>query len=89
VVRTRTETTAVAIDECVPSCAAEIKFPKDSHDSSQSRLLNERHEARSHLYSLETKPLREIDQWLVPYRVFLSARLHQLTPPPKSQGADT
>jgi DNA-binding transcriptional ArsR family regulator len=51
-------------------------------------LLNERREAQSRIYSLNAKPLREIDQWLVHYRVFWGARLHELKAYVESSGAD-
>jgi DNA-binding transcriptional ArsR family regulator len=41
-------------------------------------LLRERRIATSRLYSLKPEALTEIDAWLQPYRLFWSARLHDL-----------
>lgn len=41
-------------------------------------LLAERREAQSRIYSLNAKPLREVEQWLQHYRVFWAGRLHDL-----------
>lgn len=41
-------------------------------------LIRHRREAQSRIYSLEPRPLREVAGWLDHYRVFWSARLHDL-----------
>jgi DNA-binding transcriptional ArsR family regulator len=41
-------------------------------------LVRERRVARMRLYSLDSKPLRAVDQWLEHYRVFWLARLQNL-----------
>ena len=41
-------------------------------------LLLERREAQSRIYSLNAKPLREVELWLQHYRVFWGATLHDL-----------
>lgn len=41
-------------------------------------LVRERRAATSRFYSLQPAALREIDQWLAPYRLFWNARLMDL-----------
>jgi DNA-binding transcriptional ArsR family regulator len=41
-------------------------------------LINERREAQLRLYSINPRPLQEVDRWLHHYRVFWAARLHEL-----------
>lgn len=41
-------------------------------------LVRERRAATSRFYSLQPAALREIDQWLAPYRLFWTARLLDL-----------
>jgi DNA-binding transcriptional ArsR family regulator len=41
-------------------------------------LVRERRAATSRLYTLNPAALREIDQWLAPYRLFWAARLMDL-----------
>lgn len=41
-------------------------------------LLFERREAQSRIYSLNARPLREVEQWVEHYRVFWGAKLHDL-----------
>ena len=41
-------------------------------------LLAERREAQSRIYSLNAKPLHEVEQWLQQYRVFWGAKLYDL-----------
>lgn len=41
-------------------------------------LVRERRESRSRIYSLDPRGLREVDEWLAPYRLFWSARLADL-----------
>jgi DNA-binding transcriptional ArsR family regulator len=41
-------------------------------------LLSERRDAQSRIYSLNAKPLREVEQWLQHYRVFWGAKLNDL-----------
>lgn len=44
----------------------------------EAGLVRERREAQSRRYSLDPAPLREVDQWITHYRVFWTARLHDL-----------
>jgi DNA-binding transcriptional ArsR family regulator len=44
----------------------------------QAGLLRERRQATSRLYSLDGRALREVDNWLAPYRLFWAARLIDL-----------
>ena len=44
----------------------------------QAGLVTERRESRLRLYTIEAAPLREVDGWLVQYRTFWAARLHDL-----------
>ncbi|HKZ74298.1 MAG TPA: metalloregulator ArsR/SmtB family transcription factor [Steroidobacteraceae bacterium] len=41
-------------------------------------LVSERREAQSRIYALDARALAPIDAWLAPYRMFWSARLHDL-----------
>jgi DNA-binding transcriptional ArsR family regulator len=41
-------------------------------------LLRETRQSQSRLYSLDPRPLAEMDRWLADYRVFWGARLHDL-----------
>ncbi len=41
-------------------------------------LVTRRKEARQRIYRLEPMALREVDRWLENYRVFWSARMHDL-----------
>jgi len=41
-------------------------------------LIRARRAAQSRIYSLEPKPLQEVERWLDRYRVFWAARLHDL-----------
>lgn len=44
----------------------------------RARLIRERRVAQSRRYSLNPDGLREIDDWLAPYRLFWTARLTDL-----------
>jgi DNA-binding transcriptional ArsR family regulator len=44
----------------------------------EAALVVERREGRSRVYSLEATPLERIDHWVARYRLFWSARLHDL-----------
>jgi DNA-binding transcriptional ArsR family regulator len=44
----------------------------------QAGLVRETRQSQSRIYSLNPKPLAEIDRWLARYRVFWGARLHDL-----------
>lgn len=44
----------------------------------EAGLVNERRDSRLRLYSLDPRPLREVNRWLERYRVFWAARLHDL-----------
>lgn len=44
----------------------------------EAGLVSERKVAQSRLYSLDASPLRSVDRWLDAYKVFWSARLHDL-----------
>lgn len=48
-------------------------------------LVRERKVAQSRLYSLDPNPLRSVDQWLSAYKIFWSARLHDLKRVAESQ----
>ncbi len=44
----------------------------------QAGLLRERRAATQRFYTLDPAALREVDQWLAPYRLFWAARLTEL-----------
>lgn len=44
----------------------------------QAGLLRERKQATQRFYTLDPAALREVDQWLAPYRLFWAARLTEL-----------
>lgn len=44
----------------------------------QAGLLRERRQATQRFYALEPAALRDVDQWLAPYRLFWAARLSDL-----------
>lgn len=44
----------------------------------EAGLVTQRKEAQSRLYRLAPKALREVDRWLDRYRVFWTARMHDL-----------
>ena len=44
----------------------------------ESGLVRVRQEAQRRVYSLDPKPLHELDRWLEPYRKFWSSRLDAL-----------
>lgn len=44
----------------------------------QAGLLRERRAATQRFYSLDAAALKEVDQWLAPYRLFWAARLTDL-----------
>ena len=44
----------------------------------EAGLVERRKEAQSRIYRLSPEALREVDRWLSSYRVFWSARLHDL-----------
>lgn len=44
----------------------------------QAGLVRETRQSQSRIYSLNPKPLAEVDQWIAGYRVFWGARLHDL-----------
>jgi len=44
----------------------------------EAGLVRERREAQSRRYSLNPAPLVQVDRWISAYRVFWSARLHDL-----------
>lgn len=44
----------------------------------QAGLLRERRQATQRFYSLDPAALKEVDQWLAPYRLFWAARLTDL-----------
>lgn len=44
----------------------------------EAGLVQERREAQSRFYRINPQPLLEVDRWLNHYRVFWSARLHDL-----------
>jgi len=44
----------------------------------QAGLVTRRKEAQSRIYRLEPEALREVDRWLDRYRVFWTARMHEL-----------
>ena len=44
----------------------------------EARLVKERREGRRRIYELNPQPLANVDAWLSKYRVFWSARLHEL-----------
>lgn len=44
----------------------------------EAGLVRERRDARSRIYRLDPRPLRELDRWLEHYRVFWTARLQSL-----------
>ena len=44
----------------------------------EAGLVVQRKEAQARVYSLAPEALREVDEWLAHYRVFWSARLHDL-----------
>jgi len=44
----------------------------------QAGLVRETRQGQSRIYSLDPRPLADIDRWLSRYRVFWGARLHDL-----------
>lgn len=44
----------------------------------EAGLVTQRKEAQSRLYRLAPEALREVDRWLDAYRVFWTARMHDL-----------
>ena len=44
----------------------------------QAGLVRERRQGQSRVYSLDPRPLADIDRWLSRYRMFWAARLHDL-----------
>jgi len=44
----------------------------------QAGLVRERRQGQSRVYSLDPRPLADIDRWLARYRMFWAARLHDL-----------
>lgn len=44
----------------------------------QAGLVRETRQSQFRIYSLDPKPLAEVDQWIARYRVFWGARLHDL-----------
>ena len=44
----------------------------------EAGLVERRKDAQSRIYRLSPEALREVDRWLSSYRVFWSARLHDL-----------
>lgn len=44
----------------------------------EARLVTERREGRNRIYSLNARPLANVDEWLTKYRVYWTARLQDL-----------
>jgi DNA-binding transcriptional ArsR family regulator len=44
----------------------------------QTSLVREKRRGRQRLYRLNAKPLREVDHWLEPYRIFWAKNLESL-----------
>jgi len=44
----------------------------------QAGLVRETRQAQQRIYSIDPKPLAEVDRWIARYRVFWAARLHDL-----------
>ena len=44
----------------------------------QAGLVRETRHAQSRIYSIDAKPLAEVDRWIARYRLFWAARLHDL-----------
>jgi DNA-binding transcriptional ArsR family regulator len=44
----------------------------------QAGLVRETRQAQLRIYSIDPKPLAEVDRWIARYRVFWAARLHDL-----------
>jgi DNA-binding transcriptional ArsR family regulator len=44
----------------------------------QAGLVRETRQSQSRIYSLNSRPLAEVDRWLARYRVLWGARLHDL-----------
>ena len=55
-----------------PAISRHLRILKDAG------LVRESRAAQSRRYSLSPEPLSEVDQWLANYRIFWSARLHDL-----------
>jgi DNA-binding transcriptional ArsR family regulator len=44
----------------------------------QAGLVRETRQSQSRIYSIDPRPLAEVDRWIARYRLFWSARLHDL-----------
>ena len=44
----------------------------------QAGLVRETRQAQSRIYSIDSRPLAEVDRWIGRYRLFWAARLHGL-----------
>jgi DNA-binding transcriptional ArsR family regulator len=44
----------------------------------QAGLVRETRQAQSRIYSIDPRPLAEVDRWIARYRLFWAARLHDL-----------
>jgi DNA-binding transcriptional ArsR family regulator len=55
-----------------PAISRHLRILKDAG------LLRETRAAQSRIYSLNPQPLVEVDRWLMNYRLFWAARLHDL-----------